>query len=48
MKKNTFIGSVSVMFRFYNGNRDSFSKSRNKVYYAKGGGLADCQSTPRS
>lgn len=36
------------MFRFYNGNRDSFSKSRNKVYYAKGGGLADCQSTPRS
>ena len=34
------------MFRFYNGNRDSFSKSRNKVYHAKGGGLADCQSTP--
>lgn len=33
---------------FYNGNRDSFSKSRNKVYHAKGGGLADCQSTPRS
>ena len=46
MQKNTFIGSVSVMFRFYNGNRDSFSKSRNKVYHAKGGGLADCQSTP--
>lgn len=45
--KNTFIGSVSVMFRFIMATEIPF-KSRNKVYHAKGGGLADCQSTPRS
>ena len=46
MKKSLLLGAS--LFRFYNGNGDSFSKSRNKVYHAKGGGLADCQSTPRS
>lgn len=48
MKKTLLLGASLLCSVFIMATEIPFQKAEIKVYHAKGGGLADCQSTPRS